>query len=62
MIKRPLIANPRWTAEEDDRLRRLAEEGQSTAVIAERLKRKITAVWSRAYKLGISLKRVTVRK
>ena len=29
-----LVANPRWTPEEDDRLRRLVEEGRSAAVIS----------------------------
>jgi hypothetical protein len=62
MIKPPLVASPRWTPEEDDRLRRLAMEGQSAGVISELLKRKVTAVWARAHKLGISLKAITVRR
>ena len=62
MIKHPRIASPRWTPEEDNRLRRLAEEGRSAAVIAERLKRKVTAVWSRAEKLGIPLRRAELTR
>ena len=62
MTKHPRIASPRWTPEEDNRLRRLAEEGRSAAVIAERLKRKVTAVWSRAEKLGIPLRRAELTR
>jgi hypothetical protein len=53
MTKRPLIASPRWTPEEDDLLRRLAEEGRSPTVIAEQLKRKVAAV--DRTKLGLRL-------
>lgn len=62
MTKPPLIASPRWMPEDDDRLRRLAQEGRSTAVIAERLKRGEDAVRSRAARLRIALKRVAKRK
>ena len=62
MTNRPFVASPRWTPEEEDRLRILAYEGKRAAVIAELLNRKIAAVWSRAHKLGISLKQVGVRK
>jgi hypothetical protein len=51
----PLIANPRWTPDEDDRLRRLIEEGRSAAVVSERLKRSQPAIYTRAKKLGINL-------
>jgi DNA-binding NarL/FixJ family response regulator len=55
---RPLVAkSPRWTAEEEDLLKRLTEEGQSVAQIAERLKRTETAVRKRGARIGISLKR-----
>jgi hypothetical protein len=54
---RPLVAkSPRWTPEEDDLLKRLAEEGLSTALIAERLKRTRMAVQKRAPRVGINLK------
>ena len=45
-----------WTPEEDVRLRRLAEEGRSAVVIAERLKRSPAAVYKRAKTLGVALK------
>jgi hypothetical protein len=47
----------RWTPDEDARLRRLAEEGRTSAVIAERLKRSQAAIYMRAKKLGVTLKR-----
>jgi hypothetical protein len=50
--------SPLWTPDEDARLRRLAEEGRSAAVIAERLKRAKKAIQSRCAKLDISLKRL----
>jgi 3-deoxy-D-manno-octulosonate 8-phosphate phosphatase KdsC-like HAD superfamily phosphatase len=53
MRRRPIIASPWWTAEEDNRLRALAEDGRSVAVIAERLKRSSSAVRKRAKKLGV---------
>jgi hypothetical protein len=58
MKHRPPIASPRWTAEEDNRLRALAEDVRSVAVIAERLKRSSAAVYKRARKLGVVLKMV----
>lgn len=48
---------PRWTLEEDKRLRRLAEEGRSAEVISERTKRSIDSVLARAQRLEILLKR-----
>jgi len=62
MTEPPLIASPNWTMEEDARLRRLAEEGRSTAVIAERLKRGEDAVRSRATRLRISLRRIAKKR
>jgi hypothetical protein len=54
---RPLVAkSPRWTHEEDDLLRRLAEEGLSIALIAERLKRTQWAARKRATRIGITSK------
>jgi hypothetical protein len=61
MKQRPLIASPPWTAEEDNRLRALAEDGRSAAVIAERLKRSVAAVYRRAKKLGAGLKMTKAR-
>jgi hypothetical protein len=37
MNKRPLIASPPWTPEEDDQLRAAAESGESIVVISKRL-------------------------
>jgi len=50
-----------WTPAEDARLRRLAEEGRTSLVIAERLKRTPAAIYLRAKKLGVTVKR-PVRK
>jgi hypothetical protein len=47
----------RWTPEEDHRFRALAEAGRSAAVIAERLKRSQVAIYNRAKKLGLTLRR-----
>jgi len=58
MTKPPLIADPPWTMEEDARLRRLAEEGRSNAVVAERLKRTQAAVYKRTKQLGVTLSRI----
>jgi DNA-binding Lrp family transcriptional regulator len=55
MNPRLLTAPPRWTSEEDNRLRALAEDGRSAAVIAERLKRSPSVVYKRARKLGVAL-------
>jgi hypothetical protein len=51
----------RWTPDEDVRLRRLADEGRTSVVIAERLKRSRSSVLARAKSLGIEVKRA-VRK
>jgi hypothetical protein len=58
MNSRPLIASRRWTSEEDHRLRALAGDGRSAAVIAERLKRSQSAVYRRASKLSVVLKMI----
>jgi hypothetical protein len=52
-----VIPSRAWTPEEDGRLRRLAEDGRSAAVIAERLKRSRGSVYMRVRKLGIRLRR-----
>jgi hypothetical protein len=48
----------RWTPEEDNRFRALAEAGRPVAVISERLKRSTKAIYARAIKLGVALKRL----
>jgi hypothetical protein len=58
MSKRPLIASPAWTPEEDDRLRAAAESGESIAAISKRLCRSEGALRHRARALGIVLRRV----
>jgi hypothetical protein len=58
MSKRPLIASPAWTPEEDDRLRTAAESGESIAAISKRLCRSEGALRHRARSLGIVLRRV----
>ena len=50
-----------WTVEEDQLLRRLAEDNASTAVIAAKLKRTATAIRSRAKILKIP-KKATLEK
>jgi hypothetical protein len=53
-----VIPSRAWTPEEGRRLRRLAEDGRSAAVIAERLKRSRGAIYNCARKLGVELKRL----
>jgi DNA-binding CsgD family transcriptional regulator len=52
----------KWTADEDERLRKLAAAGRSTATIAERLKRSASSVRDHARKLGIAVAKVGPRK
>jgi len=52
------MAQKFWTAEEDERLRKLASEGRSVATIAERLKRSDSSIRHRAEKLKISVAKV----
>ena len=51
------IASAPWTAEEEDRLRALAQSGEPLAAIAERLARSPAAVRHRLYKLGVPLEK-----
>jgi hypothetical protein len=53
--KAPLVASPRWTPEEDDRFRRLADQGGTASAIAEQLKRTRAAVYTRAKRLEVRL-------
>jgi hypothetical protein len=55
LLKRPLIASPPWSAEEEQQLRLLAEAGGRPATIAKVLKRTEQAVRHRFYKLQIPL-------
>jgi hypothetical protein len=57
MTQGRVILSRAWTPEEDGRLRRLAEDQRSAAVIAERLKRSRGSVYMRLRKLGITLRR-----
>jgi hypothetical protein len=53
---------PRWTEEDDDQMRTLAQSGISAAAIAEWLNRSKAAVRKRARGLGLTFRMVTVRK
>jgi hypothetical protein len=53
MIRR----NRPWAPEDDIRLRTLLESGASTALVAAKLKRSISATKGRASAVGISLKK-----
>jgi hypothetical protein len=47
-----------WSASEDERLRKIASEGRSSVIIAERLRRTPASVRSRARTLGVVLPKV----
>jgi hypothetical protein len=47
-----------WSASDDERLRKLASEGRSSGIIAERLKRTPASVRSRAMTLRVVLTKV----
>src|SRR6266436_1848286 len=47
----PMVGNPPWAPEEDERLRALALSGASVAEMAKQMKRSEEAVRSRAYRL-----------
>ena len=51
----PAVRMPHWTAEEDDRLRRLVQDGRGVTAISERLKRSENAVVARARRLNITM-------
>jgi hypothetical protein len=52
-----------WTPQDDERLRSLAMAGTDTSEIAMELERSVAAVRARVEKkLGLSLKRVMVRR
>jgi hypothetical protein len=58
----PLIAKPPWTTEEEERLRQLAQSGKSAVEISKLLGRAEKATRYRLHKLGVSTKRITLRK
>jgi hypothetical protein len=47
-----------WTAEEDERLRKLAAEGRSAATIAEWMKRTPSSIRARAVLLKLPIAKV----
>ena len=49
----PVVGNPPWTPEEDERLRSLALSGMSVAAMSEQMKRSKAAVRNRARRLKI---------
>jgi hypothetical protein len=57
MIRR----NRPWTPEDDSHLRTLLEGGASTALVAAKLKRSISATKGRASAIGISFKKIKLR-
>ena len=60
-MKRPLIASPPWTLEEESRLRAAVEAGDHPAAIGKALQRTEQAVRHRMNKLGILSKRALSR-
>src|SRR5216684_7496656 len=46
----------RWTPQEDDRFRRMAEANTRPEVIAAKLNRSVHAIKARAYMIGLPLK------
>jgi hypothetical protein len=46
----------RWTPQEDDRFRRMAEANTRPEVIAAKLNRSVHAIKARAYTIGLPLK------
>jgi DNA-binding NarL/FixJ family response regulator len=52
----------RWEPDEDKQLREMVEAGTSVTMIALRLKRTVSAVRSRLTALGITVRRVYIKK
>ena len=46
----------RWTSQEDDLFRSMAEAGARPELIAAKLKRSVPAIKTRAYAIGLPLK------
>ena len=62
MNKRPIVASPPWTAEDDNKLREFAAAGERVIEIAQELQRSEAAVRNRFYKLGLPLTGRRVRR
>jgi hypothetical protein len=60
-MKRPLIASPPWTTEDEQRLRVLLISGEHPAMIGKQLQRSEVAIRQRMTKLGVRPKRGIVR-
>jgi hypothetical protein len=52
----------RWTPEEDDLFRRMAESNNRPEIIAAKLNRSVHAVRARAYTIGLPLKWFKLKK
>jgi hypothetical protein len=61
-MKRPPVGTSTWTEADDAKLRALVIAGLSSGEIATELNRSLDAVRARSEKLGISLKRLTIRR
>jgi hypothetical protein len=53
MIENP---NSRWTPNEDDLFRQMADAGTPPEVVAAKLNRTVLAIRTRAYTIGLPLK------
>jgi hypothetical protein len=58
----PVVGSLPWTPEEEERLRQLAQSGKSAVEISKLLGRAEKATRYRLHKLGVSTKRITIRK
>ena len=58
----PIIANARWTPDDEERLRTLVTQCVSVELIARELKRTRLAVRNCTYKLGLLIAKTTERK
>ena len=56
-VKRPLIASPGWTVDEEEQLRSLLKNDEHPASIGKLLKRSEGAIRHRMTKLGLRPKR-----
>jgi hypothetical protein len=54
-------SNNRWTPQEDDLLRKMAEGNVGPEIIAAKLNRSVHALKARAYAIGLSLKRFKLK-
>jgi hypothetical protein len=61
-MTRPQFHTTPWTPAEEERLRAMILSGMSVEDIATEHQRSVGAVRSRSEQLGISLKRVTVKR